>query len=197
MEVDQLRVVLASSAARTRARLKDMLLGLGYSLVGDTSDGQSAIQLAMTLRPDVVLLDTKLLGLSAAQAAQAIAQGDYAAVVLSAGPPDRQLASQAAALGAAAWLLKPVNERKLLATMEIAAARFRAATCLRSQIADLREQIATERLVQRAKATLMAEHGLTEADAMQRLQNLADRTGKTTAAASELIVLAARSRAAS
>lgn len=189
---EPLRVVLASGISRTRSHLRGMLMQLGYQLVGESSDGQSAVQLARALTPDAILLDAKLLGMTGAQATQSISRGHYAAVVMAASLVDRALTRQAGTVGAHAWLIKPINERKLHAAIEIAVARFRAARELRRQVSSLREEIESERLVHRAKTVLMVEHRLTEVEAMQRLDKLAAHTGKTLASAAGVIVLAAR-----
>ena len=55
----------------------------GFEVVGEAEDGESAVEAARRLRPDVVLLDIQLPGLDGfAVAERIVAQGTSAAVVL-------------------------------------------------------------------------------------------------------------------
>jgi DNA-binding NarL/FixJ family response regulator len=55
-------VLVASAQAATRAGLVRSLEGHGFSIVGEASEADSAIELALRCRPDVCLLDTRLPG---------------------------------------------------------------------------------------------------------------------------------------
>jgi len=189
------RVVLAEDEPLARQDFKEMLLQLGYDVVGEASDGASAVQLVRTLRPDVALLDIKMPGLDGIEAAKAISGASLAPVLLVSGFSEQALIERALRAGAAAYLLKPVTERKLFAAIELARERFRAALALRLEIDELREEAETERLLHRAKVLIMADFEVTEAEAQERIQSLAAKSHKSLKETAGAVLLAARTRA--
>ncbi|HEY8695374.1 MAG TPA: response regulator [Chloroflexota bacterium] len=189
------RVVLAEDEPLARQDFKEMLLQLGYDVVGEASDGASAVQLVRTLRPDVALLDIKMPGLDGIEAAKAISGASLAPVLLVSGFSEQALIERALRAGAAAYLLKPVTERKLFAAIELARERFRAALALRLEIDELREEAETERLLHRAKVLIMADFEVTEAEAQERIQSLAAKAHRSLKETAGAVLLAARTRA--
>jgi AmiR/NasT family two-component response regulator len=55
--VKALRIVVAEDETIIRMDLRERLETLGYQVVGDASDGETALNLARQTRPDVVVMD--------------------------------------------------------------------------------------------------------------------------------------------
>ena len=72
--------------------------------------------------------------------------------------------------GVMAYLVKPVREEQLFASMQVAMARFKEYQKMDSELADLRESLETRKLLDRAKGILMAAHGLTEDEAYSKMR---------------------------
>ena len=53
-------VVIAEDEAMIRMDLAEMLTEEGYDVVGQAGDGAKAVELAESLRPDLVILDVKM-----------------------------------------------------------------------------------------------------------------------------------------
>ncbi len=62
------RILLAEDEAISRMDLREMLENLGYSVVGEAGDGVAAVNLARTLKPDLVLMDIQLPGIDGVEA---------------------------------------------------------------------------------------------------------------------------------
>lgn len=80
------------------------------AVVGRAANGLAAIQLAATLRPDVITIDLRMPGLDGLEATRRIMQATPTPVVMvaaGASPADRQLASDALAAGVLAFVAKP------------------------------------------------------------------------------------------
>lgn len=54
------RILLVDDHPLAREGLRAVLAGAGYDVVGDAADGESAVQAAIDLRPDLVLMDVRL-----------------------------------------------------------------------------------------------------------------------------------------
>ena len=54
------RVLIAEDEALIRLDLAEMLREEGYTVVGEAGDGQQAVDLAESLRPDLVIMDVKM-----------------------------------------------------------------------------------------------------------------------------------------
>jgi response regulator NasT len=72
--------------------------------------------------------------------------------------------------GVLAYIVKPVREEQLFPALEIAVSRFNEFKDFKDEIAELRESLATRKLLDRAKGILMTAHGFTEQEAYRRMQ---------------------------
>jgi len=68
-----LRILIADDVPMVRAGLKMLLeMHKGWSVCGEAEDGKDAVQKALALAPDVILLDVSMPNLNRLQAAQLI-----------------------------------------------------------------------------------------------------------------------------
>ncbi len=166
-------VVIAEDEALIRMDLAEMLTDEGYDVVGQAGDGAKAIELAETLRPDLVILDVKMPVLDGIAAAQAIAGKRIAPVVILTAFSQRDLIERARDAGAMAYLVKPFTQSDLMPAIEMAVSRFAELSMLESEVADLNERLETRKSVDRAKGILQEQLGLTEPDAFRWIQKTA------------------------
>jgi two-component system, response regulator PdtaR len=180
------RVLVAEDEALIRLDLVEMLREEGYEVVGEAADGEQAVQLAGELKPDLVIMDVKMPKKDGIEAASAIASERIAPVVILTAFSQRDLVERARDAGAMAYLIKPFGKRDLVPAIELAMSRFAELQALEAEVAGLAEQLATRKVVDRAKGLLMAKNGMTEPEAFRWIQRTAmDRrsTMKTVAQA--------------
>ena len=167
------RVLIAEDEALIRLDLKEMLEEEGYAVVAEVGDGQQAVDQAGELRPDLVILDIQMPVLDGLSAAEQIASARLAPVIVLTAFSQRELVEQARDAGALAYLVKPFQSAELVPAVEVALARFRELRALSDEVRTLEEQLATRKLIDRAKGRLMDAHGLREQDAFSFLQRRA------------------------
>ena len=170
MSPTPVRVVIAEDEALIRLDLKEMLEEEGYEVAGETGDGQSAVEMATALRPDLVILDVKMPVLDGISAAEQIAADQLAPVLILTAFSQRELVERARDAGAMAYLVKPFTKADLVPAIEIAVSRFQEIATLGAEVGTLRERLEVRKLLDRAKGQLQSERGLTEPEAFRWIQ---------------------------
>ena len=173
MSTETIRVIIADDEALIRLDLKEMLEEEGYSVVAEVGDGQQAVDRATELRPDLVILDIQMPVLDGLSAAEQIASARIAPVIVLTAFSQRELVERARDAGAMAYLVKPFSKNDLVPAIEVARARFSEMTALDSEVRTLEERLETRKVVEKAKGLLMAEQGISEAEAFRWIQRTA------------------------
>jgi response regulator NasT len=163
-------VLVAEDESLIRLDLVEMLREEGYEVCGEAADGRSAVELATSLRPDLVVMDVKMPVLDGITAAEQIVSARVAPVVVLTAFSQRDLVERAREAGAMAYLVKPFQKKDLLPTVEMAVSRFTELLALEQEVADLHGRLEARKAVERAKGVLQAEHGLTEPEAFRWIQ---------------------------
>jgi AmiR/NasT family two-component response regulator len=173
VSIDPTRVLIAEDEALIRLDLKEMLEEEGYLVVAEVGDGQAAVEQAQALRPDLVIVDVQMPVLDGLAAAEQIAAGRVAPVIVLTAFSQRELVERARDAGAMAYLVKPFSKNDLVPAIEVAVGRFQEMTALDAEVTDLKERLEARKVVEKAKGRLMAERGMTEAEAFRWIQRTA------------------------
>ncbi|MDP3045882.1 MAG: response regulator [Chloroflexota bacterium] len=183
------RIIIADDESIIRMDLKEMLSGLGYLVVGEAGDGQSAVNLAREMRPDLIIMDIKMPGLDGIGAAKILTEEKIAPVLFLTAFSQKELVDGAKEAGVVAYLVKPFRESELVPAIEVALARFSEFRVLEQQVGDLKDALETRKLVDRAKGLLMDTQSLTEAEAFRKIQKMSMNTRKSMREIAEAIIL--------
>lgn len=158
----------------TRMDLGQMLEELGFAVVGDAADGFDAVELCRRHRPDVVLMDIKMPVFDGMTASETIIGEDLCGcVVMLTAFQDRELIDRASRIGVTGYLVKPVEERLLLPTLEVALAQAQRLRQARREAGEMKRRMEEQKTIDRAKALLAKQEGIPEGDAYRRLQRMA------------------------
>jgi two-component system, response regulator PdtaR len=168
-QTTQRRVVVAEDESLIRMDIVETLRDKGFDVVGEAGDGNKAVELALALKPDLMVMDIKMPDLDGLSAAEKIADLKIPVVLLTAFS-QQELVTRAAEVGAMAFLVKPFSPQDLLPAIEIALSRHAQLIALETEIQDLGERLETRKLVERAKAVLSEKMKLTEPEAFRWIQ---------------------------
>ncbi len=188
--MERTRVIIADDESVIRTDLREMLTNLNYLVVGEAGDGQSAVNLAREVTPDVVIMDIKMPDMDGIEAASILTRERVAPVLLLTAYSQRELVDRAKEAGVVGYLVKPIRENEVVPAIEIARARFSEFSELQKQVGDLQETLETRKVVDRAKGILMDTQGLTEHEAFRKIQKMSMNTRKPMKEIAEAIVLA-------
>ena len=188
-----MRVLIADDEAVIRMGLRTMLEDKGHKVVASAVDGASALQMTRTEKPDVILLDIKMPGMDGIEAARKIMQERPTPIVMLTAFSQRELVHEAREASVFGYLVKPVKEDLLDATLDLAMTRFQEWKKMQRQVQDLKKSLEAREVVENAKRVLMAQQNLSEQQAFNRIhrtsrsrrvtmqqvaQEILDRNGK-------------------
>ncbi|GBC98967.1 putative transcriptional regulatory protein pdtaR [bacterium HR17] len=185
-----MRVLVADDEWLVREEVKASLQEVGHTVVGEAGDGETALQLAKTLRPDVAVLDIKMPERDGIEVARELVKDGICAAVLLTAYALPEFVQRATEAGAFGYLTKPFDPKALDAALHIAVARFNEFRQLQAEIGELEEELATRKLVERAKGLLMKHYNLDEAEAYRILQRRSMETRKPMREVAEAVLMA-------
>ncbi len=94
---------------------------LGYNIIGAADTGEKAIELALELKPDIILMDIMLKGeMTGIQAAEAIKKEMYVPIVYLTAYTDENTLAKAKLTEPNGYLIKPFKEINVKTTLEMA-----------------------------------------------------------------------------
>jgi DNA-binding NarL/FixJ family response regulator len=100
-----------------RAMLTQMLTGNGLKLIGEADNGQDAVDLVLDLRPDVVIMDLGLPGITGVQATEQISLLAPASRVLILTGSEQNSVVEAIVAGASGYVLKTAPTEEIVAAV--------------------------------------------------------------------------------
>ena len=184
--VDDNRLVLAT--------LTDGLSQAGYHVI-DADNGDDAILLAREHKPDLALLDIRMEGKSGFDVAQYLRTQCRMPFMFLSAFSDEETIAQVEALGAVAYLVKPLDIRQIVPAVEAAFAHLEAGRAApENEHVQPRPGMASndpvDASVAMATGVLMHRHSLARAEALARLARLAVAEGRSVHEQAELLLAA-------
>jgi len=173
----------------------------GYEVI-DADNGDDAILLARQHRPDIALLDIRMEGKTGFDVAQYLREVGHTPFVFLSAFSDEETVAKVKALGALAYLVKPLEVGQIVPTIDAAYARaqqMKAAEHAQAQQLPQEptdDASALEALVPLAVGVLMHRFSLNRPEALVRLRKLAAAEKRSVAAQAQRVVLAVEELAA-
>ncbi len=155
---------------------------------GEAPNGQVAVELTESLKPDLVIMDIKMPIRDGIDAATEIAEKRLAPVVMLTAFSQRDFIEKARDAGAMAYLVKPFTKADLVPAIEVAVSRYHELKLLEREVATMNERLETRKLVERAKGLLMQKQGLSEPEAFKWIQRAAMDRRTTMKAVAQVVV---------
>lgn len=120
---DRKRVLVAEDETIIRLDLCGLLEQAGMEVCAAARDGEEAVELARSTRPDLALMDVRMPRLDGIEAARRILEERSLPIVMLTAHGDEKLVARAIGAGVFGYLVKPFREEDLLPAIHTALAR--------------------------------------------------------------------------
>ncbi|URZ15271.1 ANTAR domain-containing response regulator [Clostridium felsineum] len=160
------RVVVAEDEPITRMDICEMLTGAGYYVVGQAANGLEAVEVCRRLRPNLVLMDIKMPKLDGIEASQILVKENVAdAIIILTAYSGREFIDKVKEIGAIGYIIKPIDEIRLIPQVEIAIAKGK-------EISSIKKNLNSIKITCAAKEILMERYRITENEAYRKLRKM-------------------------
>ncbi len=196
---DKGRILVVDDDRLVLATVSHGLMMAGYDVI-DADNGDDAILLASEHRPDLALLDIRMEGKSGFDVAAYLREHLQLPFMFLSAFTDEQTLMQVKALGAVAYLVKPLDIAQIVPAVDAALGHARSRQQAQPQTHAQRSAGTTSTLadpVPIAVGVLMQSHALTRAAALERLAKLAASDGVSVQAQAERVLNAVEGLGAS
>jgi response regulator NasT len=182
-------VLIYDDEPAIRAGIKNKLRELGFDLIFECRDGESAVSTACETIPDIAILDAASPGKDGLSAAREIRQKLKIPVILLMSSCDPDTLNRAKKIGITTILAKPFRGQDLLPAIEMAFARAEEVELLKKNVDVLKKGIESQEIIDRAKELLQRSKGLSEPVAFRKIQKLAMDKQKSMRQIAEAILI--------
>jgi len=109
------KVLIVDDSAYMRSVIKTALVKEGYEVVGEAGDGETAIDLALELAPDLITLDNILPDMMGLEILKVLSEENVKSKVIMVSAVGQQtMVNKGIELGASDYLVKPFTSEGLL-----------------------------------------------------------------------------------
>lgn len=172
------QIMLAEDEFMVLMGLKSSIAQLGHQVVGEATDGESAVKLALEKKPDLIIMDINMPKLDGLEAIKKINQELFIPSIIVSGYYDEKLIEKASEEGVLYYLIKPIDIKELQIAINISISRFNDFKELMTELKDTKKALEARKFIERAKGILMDRKGLKEAEAMKELQKISRNQNK-------------------
>jgi len=183
------RVLVIDDHEPSRKNLFRVLAESGFEVAGDGTGGAGALELSLATNPEVILMAVGLADMDGIRAARRIMQAHPLPVILLTSHFDAVTIERAKRAGIMGYLVKPLRGSELAPAIELAIAHFEEFIALRKENDNLKKTLEARKIIERAKGILMANQGLSEADAFALIKRKSMDMRKPMAEIAQALVL--------
>ncbi len=120
-----IKVIIAEDDFLVSEMVEGELLNAGYEVIAKAADGKEAVELTKSLKPDVIIMDIRMPGMTGLEASREIMENCPTPVIILTAYENIEMVKTAGSSGVGAYLTKPLDIRELERAILIARERFK------------------------------------------------------------------------
>ncbi|PWA13063.1 response regulator [Pueribacillus theae] len=166
------KILIVEDESIVRLDVSLMLKEAGYEVIGEANNGEKAIEMLHSLKPDLIIMDIKMPKLNGLKASEIISSKYNIPIVLLTAYSQREFVDKAKNANIFGYLVKPINESNLIPAVEIALKQAENANTYKEKLVELDSKLKSRKVVEKAKGILMDRFQLTEEDAHRKMRKI-------------------------
>lgn len=168
-----MRVLVVDDEPIIRMDLTEILIDHHCTVVGEAADGETAVNLARALKPEVTLMDIKMPGnINGMQAAKTLIEEEICPVVLLTAFNQKELLEESSTIGVFGYLMKPIKEEDIFPALTVAISKWKTIKMLKEENVNLKNQLERRKIIETATRILMDNYNMKEQEAYRKIQRL-------------------------
>lgn len=184
------RILLIDGNPIRAAILEEGLQEAGYEDVIVVRDTRNLLKRIVEIDPDVVFIDLENPNRDVLEQMFEVSRYVQRPIAMFVDSSDDQSITDAVDAGVSAYIVDGLKKERMQPILNMTIARFKAFNRLQEELASARAALEERKTIDRAKLFLMKAHGLSEADAYDKLRTSAMREGKRIGQIAEALVTA-------
>ena len=183
-------IVIVDDEPITRMDTREILEANGYDVVGEASDGFEAIEVCKKYNPSLVLMDIDMPLLDGIKASKVLTKEKLVGgVILLTAFEDKKYIEMAKEVGAFGYMIKPVNEKVFIPTVEMILSKAEEFDELKKDYDKINSKLNDRKLIEKAKGILVKQLNSNENDAYNRIRKLSMDRRTTMAEIAKIIIV--------
>lgn len=168
-----MRILVVDDEPIIRMDLIEILEEQNCIVVAEAADGETAVNLGRTIRPEITLMDIKMPGnIDGLEAARILIEEEICPVVLLTAYNHKEFIEESADAGVFGYLIKPINENEVFPALKVAVAKWQYMQELKEENANLKGKLEKRKIIDIAKGILMDKYDMKEREAYRKIQKL-------------------------
>ena len=168
------KILVADDDALILTTLTTGLQNAGYDVI-KAVDGKEAVELGLKYQPALALMDINMPVMNGIEAARELAEKAGIATLFLTAYDEKNLVQQAIDEGALGYLVKPVDIRQIIPTLEASLARARELKALLKNREDLSDAMSSNKQINMAVGIYMERFQVNRLEAFEALRSFARR----------------------
>ena len=181
-------IIIAISNEEAGNKMKQVLTASGFTVSGVCVSGNEAIRKVRTLKPALLLANYELSDTTGFEVAKIVAGNNLCSVALLTDDNQKGYVESRAKDMDIVCLVRPVNKALLLNTVELLIKSRIRIQKLEAELHEIKTNLDTRKLIDKAKGLLMEKAGLSEQEAYRKIQKQSMDTGVPMKEVSKIIV---------
>ena len=173
-----MRIVIIDDSGARATVLEEGLRDAGYDDIHVIPPRGAFVARVERMAPDVVLMDLGNPSRDTLEEMLIVSRALAKPIAMFVDQSDDAMIASAIDAGISAYVVDGLRKERVKPILELAIRRFNAFARMQTELDEARSQLADRKTIDRAKAILMANRGLSEPDAYALLRNAAMNQGR-------------------